>query len=103
MSTEPKKTTALDLVDEYKIVHDEIAMCQKEMHQTWLWATIAAGAIYTWLASHRSEIYNLGVLRWLIWPVPPVLLFFCARRYSIFNQRIVWLVQYLCKIEEAAL
>ena len=102
MTTEPKKITPLNLVDEYKAVHDEIAMCQKEMHQTWLWATIAAGAIYTWLASHGSEINNLGFLRWLIWFVPPVLLFFCALRYAIFNQRITWLAQYLCRIEAAA-
>ena len=101
MPTEPKQTTPLNLVDEYKTVHDEIAMCQKEMHQTWLWATIAAGAIYTWLASHGSEINNLGVLRWLIWLVPPVLLSFCAIRYTIFNQRITWLAEYLCIIEEA--
>jgi len=101
MPTEPEQNTPLKLVDEYKTVHDEIAMCQKEMHQTWLWATIAAGAIYTWLASHGSEINNLGSLHWFIWFVPPVLLFFCALRYLIFNQRITWLAQYLFRIETA--
>jgi hypothetical protein len=99
MSTEPKQNKPPNLVDEYKTVHDEIAMCQKEMHRTWLWATIAAGAIYTWLASHGSEINNLGFLRWPIWFVPPVLLSFCALRYLIFNQRITWLAQYLVRIE----
>jgi hypothetical protein len=102
MSTEPEQNIPLKLVDEYKTVHDEIAMCQKEMHQTWLWATIAAGAIYTWLASHGSEINNLGSLHWFIWFVPPVLLFFCALRYWIFNKRITWLARYLCRIEKAA-
>ncbi len=101
MPTEPEQNKPIKLVDEYKTVHDEIAMCQKEMHKMWLWATIAAGAIYTWLASHGSEINNLGFLRWLIWFVPPVLLFFCAVRYLIFNQRITWLAQYLFRIETA--
>jgi hypothetical protein len=95
--------TPLDVGDEYKTVHEEIAMCQKEMHQTWLWAAIAAGAIYVWLAAHRSEINSLHEYRWPIWFVPLIPLLFCGFRYLIFNRRITWLAQYLLKIEDAGL
>jgi hypothetical protein len=88
-------------LEEYKATHEEIIMCQREMHRTWLWATIAAGAIYTWLASHGSEIDYIGS-DWLIWIIPPILLFFCFLRYLIFRNRIGWLTDYLLRIEDWA-
>src|SRR5664279_6260079 len=76
-------------------------MCQHEMHSTWLWATIAAGAIYTWLPSHRSDINNLQFSR-LVWAIPPFLLIFCAFRYFVFWFRVRSLAAYQYKIEENA-
>ena len=99
--------------DEYEALRDEITMCQHEMHQTWLWATIAAGAVYTWLPSHRSDINNiqLSLLGWsippslfsfLIWLIPPFLLSFCFFRYGVFWFRIRSLADYQGRIEKHA-
>src|ERR1017187_7654951 len=83
------------------------------MHRTWLWAILAAGAVYTWLPSHRSYINNihLSLLGWsippflfslLIWLIPPLLLIFCFFRYGVFWFRIRSLADYQCRIEKHA-
>ena len=113
MNTGDPENNKLSHLDEYKALHDEITMCLHEMHRTWLWASIAAGAVYTWLPSHRSDINNihLSLLGWsipqfllslLVWLIPPVLLSFCAFRYVVFTKHITWLTEYLCKLEEEA-
>jgi hypothetical protein len=88
-------------LDEYKALHDEITMCQHEMHRTWLWASIAAGAVYTWLPSHRSDINSIHS-SWLVWYIPPFLLIFCFIRYIVFWFRIRSLADYQCRIEKHA-
>src|ERR1017187_450710 len=50
----------LNHLEEYKVTREEIAMYQREMHLTWLWAIIPAGAVYTWLPLHTSELSTLG-------------------------------------------
>src|ERR1017187_2536949 len=100
-------------LDEYNGLREEITMCQHEMHRTWLWASIAAGAVYTWLPSHRSDINNiqLSLLGWsippflfslLIWFIPPFLLIFCFFRYGVFWFRIRSLADYQDRIEQLA-
>ena len=87
--------------DQYTALRDEIALCQHEMHQTWLWATLAAAAVYTWLPSHRSDINTLP-FPWLVWSIPPFLLIFCFFRYLVFWSRIKSLADYQYRIEEDA-
>ena len=98
MNTGDPENKKLSHLDEYKALREEITMCQHEMHRTWLWATIAAGAIYTWLPSHRSDINSIHC-SWLVWFIPPFLLFFCALRYRNFWLRIRSLADYQYKIE----
>jgi len=60
MDTKPppleERKPSLSHLDEYKALHDEITLYQHEIHRTWLWAIITAGAIYAWLASHSTVI-----------------------------------------------
>jgi hypothetical protein len=90
--------TKLTHLDEYKTLRDEIMLCQHEIHRTWLWATIAAAAAYTWLPLHKSDIQFPGYA----WVIPPLLLIFCAMRNVFFRLRIRWISQYLEEIEEDA-
>jgi hypothetical protein len=100
-NTEDTENNKPSHLDEYKALHDEVTMCQHEMHRTWLWASIAAGAVYTWLPSHRSDINNIH-LSLLGWSIPPLLLIFCFFRYGVFWFRIRSLVDYQCRIEKHA-
>jgi hypothetical protein len=92
--------------DEYKALRDETTLCQQEMHRTWLWASIAAGAVYTWLYLHWKEVNkdfaSNTLLNYLVWLSPPILLFFCAIRYFVFWRRIRHLVLYVLKLEKQA-
>jgi hypothetical protein len=92
--------TKLSHLDEYKTLREEITLYQHEMHRTWLWAIIAAGAVYTWLPLHRSDVNTH--LPSYVWWIPPILLFFCAIRYFLFRVCIRRLDRYLFKIEEDA-
>jgi hypothetical protein len=89
----------LNHLEEYKVVHDEITMYQSEMHRTWLWAIIPAGAVYTWLALHTSE---LGTIPGPVWFIPTGFLTICAARYWVFNSRIKALVEYCLELETDA-
>jgi len=89
--------TKLTHLDEYKTLRDEIMLCQREIHRTWLWATIGAAAAYTWLPLHKSDIQFLGA-----WFIPPFLLIFCAIRNVLFRLRIGWMSEYIEEIEEDA-
>jgi hypothetical protein len=92
---EPDKPTHLD---EYKVVHDEITLYQGEMHRTWLWAIIPAGAVYTWLPTHTKDIS----IPWPVWFIPAVFFIICAGRWWTFESRIRVLVKYLLELEEFA-
>ncbi len=92
--------TKLSHLDVYKTLRDEITLYQHEMHRTWLWAIIAAGAVYTWLPLHKSDIQTN--LPWYVWCIPPILLSFCAVRYFVFRYCIGWLKDYLYNLEEEA-
>jgi hypothetical protein len=85
--------------DEYETLREEIMLYQHEIHRTWLWAIITAGAIYTWLASHRMDI-NVSS-KSVVW-LPPFLLFVCALRYFSFRFRIRLIARYLLELEEDA-
>ena len=98
--THPEEDDAtLTHLEEYKEVRAEIRLYQQEMHNTWLWAIIPAGATYTWLSLHVKE---LGRVPAPIWFVPAVLTFLCVMRYRVFSSRIERLAQYQCLLEEHA-
>ena len=101
MNTGDPENKKLSHLDEYKALREEITMCQHEMHRTWLWASIAAGAVYTWLPSHRSDINSIH-LHVLVWYIPPFLLIFCFFRYGVFWFRIRSLADYQDRIEQLA-
>jgi len=95
------KCTGLhDHHDEYEALHDEITMCQHEMHRTWLWAIIPAGAVYTWLPLHTAQVSTPFPL--LVWFIPAAFVFLCGIRYWSFWCRIEQLGKYQCDLEEEA-
>jgi hypothetical protein len=85
-------------VHEYEVVHEEITLYQREMHRTWLWAIIPAGAVYTWLSLHTGKIN----IPWPVWFIPTGFFIICFGRWWAFESRISVLVEYLLKLEEAA-
>jgi hypothetical protein len=93
-----KDDTKLNPLEEYKAVREEIMVYQQEMHRTWLWAIIPAGAVYTWLALHMNGLSNVRAF----WFIPAVLVLLCFIRYLGFSHRIERLALYQCKLEENA-
>jgi hypothetical protein len=93
----PMDDPELNHLEEYKALSNDIALYEKEMHRTWLWAIIPAGAIYTWLPLHQSELSNvpLGV-----WFIPAAFVLLCFGRYWLFAYRIRLLAEYQCILEE---
>jgi hypothetical protein len=91
------KLGVLPHLEEYKVMHDEMTLCQREMHQTWLWAIIPAGAVYTWLPLHAELTIPCPV-----WFIPTVFLIICFGRWAAFQWRITVLGNYLWDLEEAA-
>ena len=87
----------LDDVAEYKGVRDEIAFYQQEMHRTWLWAIIPAGAIYTWIALHIKDLTNVPRA---VWFIPAGFVLLCFVRYLGFWYRIEGLARYQCLLEK---
>ncbi len=85
---------------EYEALRDEIKLLQHEMHQTWLWAVIPAGAVYAWLASATAK--GSPSLPAELWFIPVVLVLLCGIRYLVFACRINQLVEYQCDLEEDA-
>jgi hypothetical protein len=104
MDTKPppleERKPSLSHLDEYKALHDEITLYQHEIHRTWLWAIITAGAIYAWLASHSTVINDLP--KKLVVFLPVFFIFVCALRYFTFKNRIEVIGCYLLKVEEDA-
>jgi hypothetical protein len=103
---EEDKGTKLTYLEEYKALRDEIKLCQGEMHRTWLWASAAAGAVYTGLYLHWKEV-NTDIpsnifLHKVVWLSPPILLFFCAVRYFVFWRRVRHLARYVLQLEDHA-
>jgi hypothetical protein len=96
----PLEERKLSHLDEYKALRDEITLYQHEIHRTWLWAIITAGAIYAWLASHRPDINDLP--REFVVFLPVFFLIVCAMRYFSFKRRIEDIGRYLLKVEEDA-
>jgi hypothetical protein len=94
------KDTKLSHHDEYEVVRDEITLYQQEMHRTWLWAIIPAGAVYTWLASHKPE--PSAPLPPAVWFIPVIFVLLCGIRYLVFSCRINQLAEYQCELEEDA-
>jgi hypothetical protein len=90
--------TKLSHLDEYKSLRDEITLYQHEIHRTWLWAIITAGAIYAWLASHRTDIKGFQFVVFL----PVFFLIVCSLRYFAFWRRIEKIGDYIFKVEEDA-
>ena len=91
--------TKMTHLDEYKDLRAEIMLYQREMHQTWLWAVIPAGAVYTWLSSHTKE---LGPAPLVFWLIPAALILLCFMRYQVFWYRIERLDQYQVGLEKEA-
>jgi hypothetical protein len=87
----------LNHVEEYKGLRDEIAMYQQEMHRTWLWAIIPAGAVYTWLALHIKDLANFPRA---VWFIPAGFVLLCFVRYLGFWYRIKGLAGYQCVLEK---
>ena len=99
----PLDECKLSHLDEYKMLRDEIARYQQEIHRTWLWAIITAGAIYTWLVIHRALINDLPKSSsFLLFFLPTFFLFVCGLRYYSFTIRINTITNYLLKVEEDA-
>jgi hypothetical protein len=94
------KPPPLSHLDEYKALHDEITLYQHEIHRTWLWAIITAGAIYAWLASH-STVIN-GFPKIFVGLLPVFFIFVCAARYFSFRLRIRSITDYLLELEKDA-
>jgi hypothetical protein len=91
----------LNPLEEYKALRQEMMVYQQEMHRTWLWAIIPAGAVYTWLGLHMKELTavqvpNVGA----VWFIPAAFVLLCFIRYLGFSHRIERLALYQCKLEE---
>ena len=104
MDTKPppleERKPSLSHLDEYKALHDEITLYQHEIHRTWLWAIITAGAIYAWLASHSTVINGFPKIFVVFLPV--FFICVCAARYFNFKKRIEVIGCYLLEVEEDA-
>ena len=99
----PLDECKLSHLDEYKMLRDEITLYQQEIHRTWLWAIITAGAIYTWLVTHRADINALPKsVSILLLFLPTFFLIVCCLRYYSFTHRINTINKYLLKVEEDA-
>jgi hypothetical protein len=75
------------------------------MHRTWLWASITAAAVYTWLYLHWEKINSefLSDTHFpVVWFIPPILLCFCAIRYFVFWNRVRHLALYMFELEDKA-
>jgi hypothetical protein len=90
--------TKLNHLEEYKALRDEIMLYQQEMHRTWLWAVIPAGAVYTWLPLHAKELSVVPPAA--VWFIPAFFVFLCFMRYLVFWYRIDGLAKYQCELEE---
>jgi hypothetical protein len=92
-------------VEEYKALRDEMTMCQHEMHRTWLWGSVAAAGVYTFLYLHWKEINREFPAdthsEWVL-VIPPILLCFCLIRYFVFWKRVRRQAKYIKKLEEKA-
>jgi hypothetical protein len=88
-------------IEEYKTVREEIAMCQREIHRTWLWASLGSTVVYTSVYLHRTELPSDPHLH-LVWFVPPVLVLFCCTRYVAFWLRIRRQARYILELEKKA-
>lgn len=85
----------LNHLDHYKILKDEIMQYIREIYRTELSGAIAAGAIYTWLLTHKTNITSRAV-----WFIAPCLIFIGALRSLELTLRITYLGAYLKRIEE---
>jgi hypothetical protein len=93
-----ERKPSLSHLDEYKALHDEITLYQHEIHRTWLWAIITAGAIYAWFASHSFYTFASIFVVFL----PPFFLIVCCVRYFSFRLRIHSITDYLFELEKDA-
>jgi hypothetical protein len=99
--------TKLSHQGEYEALREEIMLYQQEMHRTWLWAIIPAGAVYTWLASRMLQTVaqqpqpSTPFPR-SVWFIPVVFVLLCGIRYLVFACRINQLARYQCELEEDA-
>jgi hypothetical protein len=85
-------------LDEYKALREEVSLYQGEMHRTWLWAIIPAGAVYTWLSLHTGELS----IPWPVWFIPTGFFIICYGRWRAFESRIAVFSGYVWELEEAA-
>src|ERR1035441_1542799 len=92
-----KDDPKLNHLEEYKTLRDEIMLYQQEMHRTWLWAIIPAGAVYTWLPLHMKQLRSVPAA---VWFIPAAFVFLCFMRYLAFSYRIERLAQYQCLLEK---
>jgi hypothetical protein len=97
--TPPPDKCKLTHRDEYETLHSQVMLYQREIHRTWLWAVIAAAAVYTWLTLHENEMINLPKFFFFI---PPFLIAFCFLRYFHFRERIRIISLYLDGLEKDA-
>lgn len=82
--------------DEYKMLREEIMHHIETQSREQIWAVVGAGAVYTWVVTHRELM--IGPWRYA-WFIAPVIIFACALHNLELSYRVNHIAGYLRRIE----
>jgi hypothetical protein len=87
----------ISLLDQYKMLREEVMQYMRETYNTQVAAAIAAASVYAWLLLHKKDVPSRAV-----WFIAPCVILVGALRSFELTLRIRSIASYLRRIEEVA-